>query len=58
MTAVNIELSLKLIDVFSGEADVRAAWGGRGSGKTRSFATMAVVRGYMFGMADIDSDLA
>ncbi|GAA0613329.1 phage terminase large subunit [Paenochrobactrum glaciei] len=53
MTAVNIELPPKLIDVFSGDADVRAAWGGRGSGKTRSFAKMAVVRGYIFGMADI-----
>ena len=53
MTAVKIELPPKLIDVFSGDADVRAAWGGRGSGKTRSFAKMAAVRGYMFGMAAI-----
>lgn len=36
--------------MFVGEADVRGAWGGRGSGKTRSFAKMAAVRGYMHGM--------
>lgn len=41
----------KLIPVFEGEADVRGAHGGRGSAKTRSFATMAAVRGYMHGMA-------
>lgn len=52
MTA-RIELPPKLIPVFSGDADVRAAWGGRGSGKTRSFAKMAAVRGYMFGMGGI-----
>lgn len=53
MTAVKIELPPKLIDLFLGEADVRAAWGGGGSGKTRSFAKMAAVRGYQFGMAGI-----
>ena len=37
--------------MFAGEADVRGAYGGRGSGKTRSFAKMAAVRGYMHGMA-------
>lgn len=35
----------KLIPVFSGEARYRGAYGGRGSGKTRSFATMAAVQG-------------
>ncbi len=48
MSAVQISLPPKLIDVFSGEADVRGAWGGRGSGKTRSFAKMSAVRGYMW----------
>ena len=35
----------KLIPVFQGEARYRGAYGGRGSGKTRSFATMAAVHG-------------
>lgn len=48
-----IRLPAKLIPVFQGEADVRGAWGGRGSGKTRSFAKMIAVRGYMFGKAGI-----
>ena len=26
----------------------RTAWGGRGSGKTRTFAVMAAIRGYMY----------
>lgn len=46
-----IRLPKKLIPVFAGRADVRGAYGGRGSGKTRSFAKMAAVRGYMHGMA-------
>lgn len=53
MTAAQIELPPKLIEVFVGEADIRGAHGGRGSGKTRSFAKMAAVRGYQFGMAGI-----
>lgn len=44
-----IELPDKLIPVFDGPADVRGAYGGRGSAKTRSFAKMAAVRGYMYG---------
>lgn len=43
--AGRIELPAKLIDVFSGEALFRGAYGGRGSGKSRSFATMAAVHG-------------
>jgi phage terminase large subunit len=42
----DIALPNKLIPVFLGEADVRGSWGGRGSGKTRSFAKMSVVLGY------------
>jgi phage terminase large subunit len=38
-----IELPPKLIPIFQGEARYRAAYGGRGSGKTRSFAKMAAV---------------
>lgn len=46
MTTVRIELPPKLIPVFSGEARYRGAFGGRGSGKTRTFAKMAAVKGY------------
>lgn len=49
MATAQIELPDVLIPVFQGEADVRGAYGGRGSGKTRSFAKMAAVKGYMFG---------
>lgn len=48
MTAAQISLPPKLIPVFTGEADVRGAYGGRGSGKTRSFAKMTAVRAYMW----------
>lgn len=44
-----ISLPKKLIPVFSGQADVRGAYGGRGSAKTRSFAKMAAVKGYIYG---------
>jgi len=40
-----IKLPPKLIPVFQGEARYRGAYGGRGSGKTRSFATMAAAHG-------------
>lgn len=43
-----IALPPKLIPVFSGEADVRGSWGGRGSGKTRSFAKMSAVKAYQW----------
>jgi phage terminase large subunit len=44
-----IELPPKLVELFSGEARYRCAYGGRGSGKSRSFAIMAAVRGYIWG---------
>lgn len=46
-----IALPPKLKPLFIGRADVRGAYGGRGSGKTFSFAKMAAVRGYMHGAA-------
>lgn len=52
-----VALPEKLIPVFDGPADVRGAYGGRGSGKTRSFAKMIAVRGYMFGMTGITGQL-
>lgn len=51
MTTVQIELPPKLVPVFDGEADVRGAKGGRGSGKTRNFALMTAVRVLMWDAA-------
>jgi phage terminase large subunit len=45
MATLQIKLPPKLIPVFAGEAMYRGAHGGRGSGKTRSFAKMAAVWG-------------
>lgn len=44
-----LDLPPKLVSVFTGEARYRGAYGGRGSGKTRSFALMTAVAGYRFG---------
>jgi phage terminase large subunit len=44
-----IELPKKLAPVFEGKARVRGSYGGRGSGKTRSFALMTAVKGYQLG---------
>ena len=51
MTKAKIELPPKLIPVFSGAADIRGAYGGRGSAKTRSFAKMTAIRAYMWDQA-------
>jgi len=45
-----IKLPPKLVPVFSGEARYRGSYGGRGSGKTRTFALMTAVWGYKWGM--------
>ncbi|PHM54544.1 PBSX family phage terminase large subunit [Xenorhabdus sp. KK7.4] len=47
MTTVRIELPPKLISVFSGDYRYRGSYGGRGSAKTRTFALMTAIRGYM-----------
>jgi phage terminase large subunit len=47
----NIDLPEKLVDVFTGDADYRVAWGGRGSGKTRGFAIMAAVKALQWAAA-------
>jgi len=57
MTSVQIAMPQKLIPVFAGEADVRGAYGGRGSAKTRSFAKMVAVKGYIFGKGGISGQL-
>lgn len=51
MTVAQIELPPKLIQIFDGEADVRGAYGGRGSAKTRSFALMTAVKAYIWANA-------
>ncbi|MDC9606850.1 PBSX family phage terminase large subunit [Xenorhabdus griffiniae] len=51
MTTARIELPPKLIPVFSGDYRYRGSYGGRGSGKTRSFAKMSAIRGYIFAEA-------
>lgn len=51
MTTAALEIPPKLIPVFTGPARYRGAYGGRGSGKTRTFALMAAVRGYILAEA-------
>lgn len=51
MSAVQIRIPAKLVPLFEGKADVRAAHGGRGSAKTRTFAKMSAVRGAMWAAA-------
>lgn len=48
MTVQQLELPPKLIPVFTGEADYRGSYGGRGSAKTRSFAKMSAVKALQF----------
>lgn len=57
MTTAQINLPPKLVPVFQGEARYRGAWGGRGSGKTRSFALMSAVEGYRYGSAGISGQI-
>src|SRR5690348_13226384 len=57
MTEVVIRLPEKLIPVFRGRADVRGAYGGRGSAKTRSFALMAAYQGMRFGQAGVTGQI-
>lgn len=53
MTEAVIRIPPKLHEVFRGRADVRGAYGGRGSAKTRSFAKMAAFQGLRFGQAGL-----
>jgi len=48
MTTAQVRMPAKLVPVFQGEADTRGAYGGRGSGKTRTFAKMTAVRAHMW----------
>ena len=56
-STARIKLPKVLRPVFAGRADVRGAYGGRGSAKTRSFAKMIAVRGYMYGMSGVTGQL-
>ena len=42
---LEVQIPEKLVWVFEGNSRYRGAYGGRGSAKTRSFATMAAIRG-------------
>lgn len=54
MSKVQIELPPKLIPLFSTPGlRYLASWGGRGSGKTRTFALMTAIKGYIFAEAGI-----
>lgn len=50
MTVARIEIPPKLIPVFEGNYRYRCSHGGRGSAKTRTFALMTAIRGYMAAM--------
>ncbi|MGI3480458.1 PBSX family phage terminase large subunit [Providencia stuartii] len=48
MTVARIEIPPKLVPIFENEGvRYRGAYGGRGSAKTRTFALMTAIRGYM-----------
>jgi len=51
MTTAQLMIPEKLVDIFTGEADVRGAYGGRGSAKTMTFAKMTAVRALMWDQA-------
>ena len=48
-----MSIPTKLKQVFAGSADVRGAYGGRGSAKTRTFAKMAALRAMNYGVSGI-----
>lgn len=52
-SAPTILLPPKLVPVFDGGADYRGAFGGRGSGKSHSFAKMSAVRGVQWAEAGV-----
>ncbi len=51
MQSATINLPKKLVPVFGGDFRYRGAYGGRGSGKTRTFALMTAIKGYQWGMS-------
>jgi phage terminase large subunit len=57
MKEATIHLPPKLIDIFGGSARYRCSYGGRGSGKTRSFALMTAVWGYRMGQSGLSGQI-
>lgn len=57
MTTSTIELPPKMRDLFLGDCRYRVAHGGRGSGKTRSFALMTAVKGYQWGKSGVGGQI-
>ena len=58
MSQVAIELPPKLIPLFSKpNLRYRCSKGGRGSGKTRTFALMTAIKGYMFAEMGVSGTL-
>jgi phage terminase large subunit len=51
VTTATIDLPPKLVPIFDGAARYRGSYGGRGSGKTRTFAKMTAIMGYQWGMS-------
>jgi phage terminase large subunit len=48
MKTLDVRMPKKMARLFDGDARYRVAYGGRGSGKTRTFAKMAAIMGYYF----------
>lgn len=51
MATARLEIPEKLLWVFEDKADIRGAYGGRGSAKTRTFAKMTAVKAHMWAQA-------
>lgn len=52
MSTAQVEIPPKLLELFGRkDLDVRGAFGGRGSGKTRTFAKMSAIRAYIWSKA-------
>lgn len=50
---MEIKVPDKLVDIFLGEADVRGAYGGRGSAKTHTFAEMIAIHAVRYATAGV-----
>lgn len=57
MSTAEIQLPSKLVPVFDGDYRYRVAWGGRGSGKSRTFALMTAVWGYKWGKSGVEGNI-
>lgn len=60
MTTANVQIIPRLIPMFTvpfGAVDFRVAHGGRGSGKTMSFAKMVVIQAYVFASTGVSGGI-